>query len=109
MGSRRTILAGNWKMHKTSAETAAFFDLSEQFTDRMGLASAPVGRVLRALRRRGAWAAQAMFGRSFFAVAPSPRARAAGIAYLQESGVAAVELEPAGRGARVLSRRRPPA
>ncbi len=26
MGSRRVVLAANWKMHKTSAETAAFFD-----------------------------------------------------------------------------------
>ncbi|MFY9718913.1 MAG: triose-phosphate isomerase [Candidatus Cybelea sp.] len=25
-GNRATILAGNWKMHKTAAETAAFFD-----------------------------------------------------------------------------------
>jgi pantoate kinase len=79
-----------------------FFDLSEQFTDRLGLAPPPLSRVLKALRRRDAWAAQAMFGRSFFARPKGPTARDATLRWLQAAGIPTVELSAATRGARVV-------
>ena len=78
---------------------AGFFDLSERFTDRLGLAPAPLVRVLRGLRRRGASAAQAMFGRSFFARVASVRQRTQVLQWLAAARVPAVELAPARRGA----------
>jgi pantoate kinase len=79
-----------------------FFDLSERFTDRLGLAPPAVRRVLRALRSRGAWASQAMFGRSFFARVRSPGDRSALVEWLESSGLRAVELAPARRGAHLV-------
>jgi pantoate kinase len=51
-----------------------FLDASEQFTDAAALTTPPLARTLHALRAHGGWAAQAMFGRSFFLV---PRTRTA--------------------------------
>ncbi len=83
-----------------------FFDLSERFTDRLGLAPPTLNRVLRGLRRRGAWAAQAMFGRSFFARPTNAARRREVLDWLETAGIRAVELAPAARGARVLETRR---
>ncbi len=79
----------------------AFFEGSERFTDRLGLTSPSLARILSALRRRGAWAAQAMFGRSFFARPRSPENRRAIVRWLENRGVRAVELSPARTGARL--------
>lgn len=76
-----------------------FLAASERFTDKVGLASAALRRTLTTLRRHGAWAAQAMFGQSFFAVAPTLRSRQAIAEWLPRSGIRAVELRPARRGA----------
>jgi len=83
--------------------TAEFFALSERFTDRVGLAPLPLRDVIRALRRRGAWAAQAMFGRSFFARPRSPPARREVLRWLTEHRIRAVELRAANRGANARS------
>lgn len=82
--------------HSTPEE---FLELSERFTDRVGFASSDLRTVLSALRRRGARAAQAMFGRSFFAVAPTPSVRRAILDWLEAHGVRAVEIRAARRGA----------
>ncbi len=76
-----------------------FLSESEQFTDRVALASRPLRDALRALRRRGAFAAQAMFGESFFAVSRSARHRDALARWLARSPVRAVELRCARHGA----------
>jgi pantoate kinase len=86
---------------RPSAE--AFFELSEEFTDRAELAPASVRTAVRALRRRGAWAAQAMFGRSFFALPRTPAARRAVVSWLERKGIRAVELRASRTGARILS------
>ncbi len=78
-----------------------FFAASEAFTDALGLAPASLSSVLRGLRRRGAFAAQAMFGRSFFArVAPADRESV--LSWLEERRVPAVELGASATGARLL-------
>ncbi len=77
-----------------------FFRLSESFTDRVGLASPALRATIRSVRRRGAWAAQAMFGESFFARPRSPAARRAILRWLERRAVRAVEIEIAGSGAR---------
>jgi len=78
-----------------------FLDASERFTDRVRLAPRDLETTLRSLRRRGAWAAQAMFGRSLFAVPRSRRARSGIVEWLLARGLRAVELRPARAGARV--------
>lgn len=80
----------------------AFLELSEQFTDRAGLAPSSLRSVIRALRRRGAWAAQAMFGRSFFALPRSPAARRVVVDWLERRGIRAVEVRASRTGARLL-------
>lgn len=80
----------------------AFFELSERFSDRLGLAPPRVRRVLRGLRSRGAWASQAMFGRSFFARPRIARDRPAVVEWLESTGVRAVEIAPARRGAHLV-------
>jgi pantoate kinase len=73
---------------------------SERFTDRVALAPPVLTRTIAALRRRGCWAGQAMFGRSFWAVAPTPSARARGLAFLAARNVRVAELSAASLGAR---------
>jgi pantoate kinase len=80
----------------------SFFELSERFTDRAGLAPASVRAVVRALRRRGTWAAQAMFGRSFFALPRTPTARRAVVSWLQRARLPVVEVRASHLGARIL-------
>ncbi len=76
-----------------------FFAASERFTDRAGLSTPALRAVLRALRRRGARAGQAMFGRSFFARPGGPTSRAAIIEWLRAARVPTIELGAARRGA----------
>lgn len=84
-----------------------FFRLSERFTDRMGLAPPSLLRLLKALRRRRAWAAQAMFGRSFFVRPRTAESRRDVVRWFETAGVPALELSPARRGARLLRTSRP--
>jgi pantoate kinase len=81
-----------------------FLSASERFTDATGLASAVLNRTLRAVRTHGGWAAQAMFGNSFFAVPRTKGARTRILVELERRGVRAVELAAATGGATVLPR-----
>ncbi len=83
-------------------DVEGFWDASEAFTDRVGLAPRAVSELLRGLRRRGSRAAQAMFGSSFVASLPSGRRREGVLRWLEDRTVSAVELAPDGRGARLL-------
>jgi pantoate kinase len=77
-----------------------FLDASEKFTDMLGLGGPAVQTAVRELRGSGVRVAQAMFGRSFFAVAPTPRARRALVRALEARGLRAVEVPVASTGAR---------
>jgi len=77
------------------------FRQSEAFTDRVGLAPPEVRTAIRALRRRGAWVAQAMFGASFFALPRSRAARREVVKWLIDHGVRAIELGASRQGARI--------
>ena len=68
-----------------------FLRAAEAFTDHLRLGPAPVHRRIRAWRGAGIHVAQAVFGRSLFAVATSPGARARLIRAIARSGVPAVE------------------
>ncbi len=94
--------AGDPAGWETLTSLPRFFEASERFTDRAGLAPKAVRDVVRGLRRRGARAAQAMFGSSFFARLPEGRGHRAVSRWLEEHGVRAVELELDRRGARTL-------
>lgn len=82
------------------------FEASERFTDRVALGPPELGRALRAIRRRGSWAAQSMFGRSFFVRARTEADRPALLRHLERAGLRVVEVGAATRGARVLRHRR---
>ena len=91
--------------HDRDLRPSTFFALSERFTDRVRLASPRLEEVIRGLRRRGAWAFQAMFGQSFVA-RPRSAASAREIAgWLGRSGVRAVEIGAPRHGARLLRSR----
>jgi pantoate kinase len=79
---------------------SGFFAASERFTDEAGLAPPALRAVLRAVRRRGARAGQAMFGRSFFARPDGAESRASVVRWLENARIPAVELAPAREGAR---------
>jgi len=98
---RITRASAGWEALGQHPDAPRLFHLSERFTDRAGLASPAVERAVRALRRQGAWACQAMFGQSFFALPRSARGRRACLEWLQLEGVPAVELRAATSGARV--------
>jgi pantoate kinase len=83
-----------------------FWTASEQFTETVRLTPARLSAVLRGLRRRGARAAQAMFGRSFFAALPTGTGGPAARRWLQSQGVAYQEVALARRGAHLLPRER---
>lgn len=53
-------------------DVETFWDVAEEFTGLAGLCSPHLEGLLRAMRRRGARAAQAMFGTGFFARLPAP-------------------------------------
>jgi pantoate kinase len=80
----------------------SFLELSERFTDRSGLAPSSVRTVIRALRHRGAWAAQAMFGRSFFALPRTPADRRRVVDWLERHGIRGVEVRASRMGAHLL-------
>ena len=82
---------------ETSVER--FLVASERFTDRLRLAAPPLRRLVRSMRSGDVGAAQAMFGRSLFAVAVTPEGRGRVIRSLQKAGLPAVELNAASRGA----------
>jgi pantoate kinase len=82
-----------------------FLDASERFTDRIALAPKGLARTLHALRDQGAWAAQAMFGRSFFAVPRSPASRESVFRLLERAGIPAVEVSVRSGGSRRLPTR----
>ncbi|MFY9717014.1 MAG: hypothetical protein WAK40_03650 [Thermoplasmata archaeon] len=83
-----------------------FWTASERFTDRLAWAPTEVRDTVRAIRRRGGRAAQAMFGRSVFATLPPEPRRSEVLGWMQRHGVRAVELSVGRGGARV--RRSPP-
>jgi pantoate kinase len=89
-------------------DAEAFFERSERFTDRARFAPPSLVRALRALRARGAWAAQAMFGRSFFARPRDPAGRRRVVAWLEASGLPAIEVRAARSGARTVAGGPPP-
>lgn len=80
----------------------AFWSASERFTLAVRLAPPRLDHVLRGLRRRGARAAQAMFGRSFFAAPPGDERDREVVRWLRRGGVRLRELRVARSGARVL-------
>jgi pantoate kinase len=77
-----------------------FFRLSESFTDRADLATPALRATLRSLRRRGAPAAQAMFGQSFFARTHREPIREEVVRWLRRRDIPFVELRPARFGVR---------
>jgi pantoate kinase len=99
--------AEGWEELDRRPTPEQFFRRSERFTDLAGLASPAVTRTVTALRRRGASAAQAMFGQSFFAWPRSAPARAACLTWLRREGIRAVEIHASATGARIV--RSPPA
>jgi pantoate kinase len=70
----------------------SFLAASESFTDGLGLASPGVRRRLDRLRRTGASAAQAMFGRAIFAVAHDSAERSRLVRTLASERLSAVEM-----------------
>ncbi len=95
---RRAADAGLRRIARRPTERA-FLEEAERFTDRLGLASPRLARAIHRLRRDGAWAGQAMFGRSLWAVARSEAARPRIVRTLARLGARAVELSAAPRGA----------
>ncbi|HYK93387.1 MAG TPA: hypothetical protein VEY07_05020 [Thermoplasmata archaeon] len=83
-----------------SPTTATFLEESERFADRLGLAPATLGSMVRALRQDGARASQAMFGQCVWAVAPTPAVRARLVAKLVRLRLRGVEVRAAHSGAR---------
>lgn len=79
-----------------------FLAASERFTDALGLAPRELRATIAALRRCGAWSAQAMLGRALFCVPRGPAARSAVFRELARRRLPAVELQAARRGARLL-------
>jgi len=92
--------SAGWERLRDHPTVGQFLRVSERFTDRAGLSSPTIIRAVRSLRRCGAWAGQAMFGESFFAVPRSSSARTKCLEWLREEDLPAVELHAAGSGAR---------
>ncbi len=78
---------------------AGLMDDAERFTDRLALGGARLNAEIQRLRGPGVRVAQAMFGRSFFAVASTPAARRSFLRTLERRGLRALELPLARRGA----------
>jgi len=79
-----------------------YWDAAERFTDTVRLCSSDLRAVLRGLRRRGARAAQAMFGTSFFAAPPPGRAGEELLRWLEGRALHPRELALSERGAHTL-------
>jgi len=88
------------------ATLSNFLRESERFTDALRLGPLLILHRVHALRNADTRVAQAMFGRSLFAVPRTAQARAALIERLTRLGLPAAEVPLAARGARVL--RAPP-
>jgi pantoate kinase len=86
------------------ASFSNFLHEAERFTDDLRLGPPQILRRVHALRSPETRVAQAMFGRSLFAVPRTRRARELLIARLTRLGLRAAEIPLARRGARVLSR-----
>lgn len=101
----RRFLAGealfDWLASKPGWER--FWASAERFTDSSALASPRLRALLRGLRRRGARAAQAMFGASFFAAPPAGSAGEELRRWLTRERVPFRELRVARRGAHTLA------
>ena len=97
--------AEGWERLLDRPTPERFLEESERFTDRAGLAAPRVRRAVKALRRCGALASQAMFGASFFALAPTGSARRASVEWMRKAQVRAVEVNAATTGARLVPRR----
>ncbi len=101
---RRIVAAGAvWEGLGPGSSPEEFFAAGERFTDRVGLAPPALRALLRALRHRGTYAFQAMFGETFVALPRSADARTAALDWLARGGVRTVELGAARDGARTLS------
>ena len=105
--SLRRILEASegWERLGRSPTPSEFFRHCERFTDRAGLATPAIERAVSFLRRRDAWACQAMFGQSFFALPRSAIARSRCLEWLRAEGVRAVEIRAASSGAHLLAPR----
>ena len=87
---------------RTQPTLERFWEVSERFTDSAGLAPRSLSDVLRALRRRGARACQAMFGGSFFASAPRGARREELLSWMRRRDLRAVELPISSVGAHLV-------
>jgi pantoate kinase len=87
----------------TAPDWGQFWAASERFTDLARLAPPGLVAVVRGLRRRGARAAQAMFGRSFFASLPPGRAGASVVRWLARRSPTVRSISVAREGARALA------
>jgi pantoate kinase len=106
---RRVKASAEPGLRRLGAEPTArtLLEEAERFGERLGLASPRVAHALRALRRSGAWAGQAMFGESVYAVPRSPGSRSRVVRVFERLGARAVELRAARRGAHVRVARSP--
>jgi pantoate kinase len=96
---RIRLAASEWTPTGQRIAPEEFFALSERFTDAIDLAPPGLRAVLRGLRRRGARAFQAMFGRTFAALPRDRSSRRRVVEWLELSGIHAIELRAATRGA----------
>ncbi|HUI38307.1 MAG TPA: hypothetical protein VLY85_01610, partial [Thermoplasmata archaeon] len=85
-----------------SARVPAFLEAAERFTDEVALAPDALRRRIRELRSPEVRVAQAMFGRSLFAVATTSAARRGLVRSLERLRLPALELGASIRGARRL-------
>jgi pantoate kinase len=97
--AQRAAESGLLRLTRAPA-SEAFLEESERFTDTVRLASPALRRLIQRLRGTGARTAQAMLGRTVFAVAPSAAVRRALVRGFERSGLRAVELRVAVAGAR---------
>ncbi|MCI4348659.1 MAG: hypothetical protein L3J93_00340 [Thermoplasmata archaeon] len=88
-------------------EPLAFLQAAEEFTDELGLAPPKLSRFIHRLRGREVRVAQAMLGRSAFAVPLSVAGRRSLVLELLRSGATAVEFHAERQGARALPSRSP--
>ena len=87
-----------------SADPQALLEAAERFGVALDLAPPALARTISALRSRDLRVAQAMFGRSLYAVPLTPSARRELIRRLTRSGLPSVEVAAAEHGARLVVR-----
>ncbi|MCI4364224.1 MAG: hypothetical protein L3K13_08035 [Thermoplasmata archaeon] len=98
---RRVAKAGVPGLSSLGAEFSlpSLMSESERFSDRLALAPPKLRRTLELLRGAGARAAQAMLGRSLFAIAPDQEVRRRIVEIFESVDAAALELRPPRVGA----------